>query len=256
MEWYHVLSLAAMLIVFFTGVVLALRYGVQTPRIRTLLLDADGTLLDFDRSEASALEATFRQLGFAYDASVHRVYHEKNEACWKALERGEISREELKVRRFAQTFHSLGIEGDPVSATKTYEENLGQFAFPYPGSEEACSRLSKKYDLYLVTNGLKNVQSARLLKTRIPEFLKGIYISEEVGYAKPAAEFFDVFFSQHPECNRNETMIVGDSLSGDIQGGNNAGIYTCWVNRSKQPRPNDLRIDLEIDDITKLEREL
>lgn len=256
MAWYYVLSLGAMLIVLAAGVILSLTYAVVKPRIKTLLLDADGTLLDFERSERAALKETFLQLGFAYDDSVHALYHEKNDACWKALERGEITREELKVRRFRETFAALGVEGDPVLATKTYEGNLGKYAFPYEGAEEACRRLGKKYSLYLVTNGLKNVQSARMLRTEIPQYLKGIYISEEVGYAKPAAEFFDVFFADHPECKRSETMIVGDSLSGDILGGNNANIPTCWVNRKGELRPEDLRIDLEIDDIIKLEKEL
>lgn len=256
MAWYYVLSIVALILVFFAGVILSLKNAVIKPKIKTLLLDADGTLLDFDRSEQAALQETFQTLDFPFDANTHAVYHKHNDACWKALEREEITRDELKVRRFQRTFEELNLDGDPALATKTYEGNLGKYAFPFPGAEEVCRRLSRKYRLYIVTNGLKHVQTARMLQTNIPQIVKGIYISEDVGFAKPAPEFFDKIFADHPELNRKETLIVGDSLSGDILGGNNAGILTCWVNRDGAPRPQDLRIDFEISTITELEKVL
>ncbi len=256
MAWYNIVSVAAMLLAFVAGVMLVLKFAVIPPRIKTLLLDADGTLLDFDRSEKAALQETFEALGYPFDEAAYASYHKNNAACWKMLERREITREELKVRRYRMTFEELGIDGDPVLTTKTYEGNLGKYGFAFDGAEEACEKLAKKYDLYIVTNGLKNVQTSRMLKTRIPQVVKGIYISEDVGYDKPAAEFFEKIFAEHPEMKRKTTMIVGDSLSGDIQGGINAGILTCWVNRTGASRPEGIRIDLEIDDIVKLEKEL
>lgn len=254
MAWYYVVSIVALVLTFFAGVVLSLKSAGKFPKIKALLLDADGTLLDFDRSEQAALRETFEALCVPFDSRTYDVYHKNNDACWKALERGEINREELKVRRFRSTFEELGIDGDPVLATKTYEGNLSKYAFPFAGAEQTCRRLGKRYDLYIVTNGLKHVQAARMAKTEIPNLVKGIYISEDVGFAKPAPEFFDKIFADHPDLKRKETMIVGDSLSGDILGGNNAGILTCWVNRNGQPRPEGLRIDVEISDVTELER--
>ncbi len=256
MAWYYILSIVALLLSFSAGVVLSLKSAVIKPKIKTLLLDADGTLLDFDRSEQAALQETFEELKLPFESHTHAVYHKHNDACWKALERGEITRDELKIRRFQMTFGELHVDGDPALATKTYEGNLGNHAFPFPGAEEVCQRLSRKYDLYIVTNGLKHVQTSRMLKTKIPEIVKGIYISEDVGYAKPAPEFFDKIFADHPEWKRNETLIVGDSLSGDMLGGKNAGILTCWVNRNGEPRPEDLPIDWEISHITELEKVL
>ncbi len=256
MAWYDVVSVFALLLTLVSGIVLTLKTAVIRPKMKALLLDADGTLLDFDRSEKAALQETFETLGLTFDDEAYSVYHRNNDACWKALERGEITRDELKVRRYRLTFDELGLDSDPALATKTYEAILGKYAFPFPGAESVCERLGKKYDLYIVTNGLKHVQTSRMLRTKIPEFVKGIYISEDVGYAKPAPEFFDRVFADHPQLNRRQTMIVGDSLTGDMQGGINAGIWTCWVNRTGEIRPEDLPIDLEIDDITKLEKVL
>lgn len=256
MAWYDVVSIIALIIAFFAGAILTLKTAFIPPRIKAILLDADGTLLDFDRSERAALQETFETLSLPFDQTTYEVYHRNNDWCWKALERGEISRDELKVRRYRMTFEELDLSADPALATKTYEGILGNYAFPFEGAEKTCERLSKKYDLYIVTNGLKHVQTARMLRTKIPEVVKGIYISEDVGYTKPAPEFFDRVFSDHPKLRREETLIVGDSLTGDMQGGNNAGILTCWVNRHGAETPKDLRIDFEIDHITKLEKVL
>lgn len=256
MVWYHFLIIASLLLVFVAGVILSLKSAVIKPRIKTILLDADGTLLDFTRSEKEALKETFSALQYPFDEATHAVYHRHNDACWKALERGEMTRDELKVRRFERTFAELGIDGDAPLTTKTYEGNLSKYAFPYEGAEDLCRRLAKKYDLYIVTNGLKHVQTARMEKTQFYQIVKGSYISEDVGYAKPAAEFFDRIFVDHPQMKREETMIVGDSLSGDIAGGNQANIYTCWVNPEGVPRPENLRIDAEISHITQLEKVL
>ncbi len=256
MAWYHACIMAALLLVFFAGIILSLKNAVIKPKIKTILLDADGTLLDFNRSEQEALREAFLELNFPFTAQTHAVYHKHNDACWKALERGEITRDELKVRRFRLTFEELNLPGDPALATKIYEGNLGKYAFPFDGAEALCARLSRKYALYIVTNGLKHVQTARMLKTKIPETVKGIYISEDVGFAKPAPEFFDRIFADHPEMKRRETMIVGDSLSGDMLGGNNAGILTCWVNPAAAPRPENISVDFEISHITELEKVL
>lgn len=256
MDWFSVVLLVGLTAGILGGTVYALTHAVVKPRIRTLLLDADGTLLNFDRSEKQALEDAFTAMGYPFGKEVRDAYHVHNLACWKRLEAGEITREELKPLRFALVFAQLGIDGDPDAIWPVYEKALGNYSFVYGGVEEACARLSEKYDLILVTNGTKSVQEPRLLQTRIPEFLKGIYISEDVGYAKPAPEFFDRVFADHPAMKRRETMIVGDSLSGDIAGGIGAGIRTCWINREGAPLPEGMKIDLVIDDFTKLEKEL
>lgn len=256
MEWYVWLFILLLTAGVFGGIWLAVRYTTVKPIIRTLLLDADGTLLDFDRAEKTALQVAFTAMGYPYSEEIHALYHEKNQACWKKLERGEITREELKVLRFRETFAALGIDGDAEGIVPVYEGALGQCGFVFDGAVDAVMRLSKKYRLILVTNGTKAVQMPRLAQSPIPEYLDGIYISEDVGYAKPDPAFFDKVFADYPKLKRSQTMIVGDSLSGDIAGGINARIRTCWVNRAGDPRPEGISIDLEIDDIVNLEKVL
>lgn len=256
MEWYHVLALIAYLAAFAAGVILVLRNAVIKPRTTALFLDADGTLLDFDRSEQAALRQAFETLGYPFGETTHPIYHEKNLSCWKALERGEITRDELKTKRFCELFDDLGLSGDADELARVYEAALSGYAFPYEGAEDACARLAKKYELYLVTNGTKQVQSSRLIQTEFPALFKAIYISEDVGYEKPDPRFFDRIFAEHPHLKRAQTLIVGDSLTSDIRGGINASIRTCWVNRDLSPLPEGVRVDLQISDITELEKVL
>ena len=238
------------------GMILALKFAVVKPKITALLLDADGTLLDFDRAEQTALEKAFSHFGYPFSARTLEEYHRINLACWKRLEKGEITRARLKTLRFEELFSVLGTEGDAEKIWPVYEGFLSECGFVFDGAAEACKRLSKKYALYLVTNGTKTVQTKRLAASGITPCFKEIYISEDVCYAKPDPRFFDRVFSDHPKLKRTQTMIVGDSLSGDIAGGIGAGIHTCWINRTGETRPADLKIDLELDDITKLEKEL
>jgi 2-haloacid dehalogenase len=129
-----------------------------------------------------------------------------------------------------------------MEARRTYEWNLGSSYFYLDGAESLLAELSTKYDLYLMSNGTAAVQDRRIAASGIDKYFKGIFISEKVGYNKPSREFFDLCFKQIPDFSKDESIIIGDSLSSDIQGGINAGILTCHYNPSGEmsdsPRPN------------------
>ena len=247
------LGLAAVLAL---GCWILFRYGRTSTEYRTLLIDADGTLFDFDRSERAALTDALAHFGIAVGDEIYELYHRHNDDCWKAKERGELTWDQLRVERFARTFADLEVPADPADATRIYEECLGHYQYPYPKVEKVCEKLSRKYDLYIVTNGLEKVQTAKLRLTTVPQFCKGVYISETVGVAKPAKEFFDAIFAEHPEIDPKTTLIIGDSLTSDMKGGNNAGIATCWVHRLKDPVPEGVRINMRIEKFTDVERVL
>jgi len=82
----------------------------------------------------------------------------------------------------------------------------------------------------LVTNGLSVVQRPRLERSAIHPFIEKIFISEEMEVAKPDAGFFEAVFREIDHPAKDEVLIIGDSLSSDMQGGINYGIDTCWLN--------------------------
>ena len=200
--------------------------------IKTVFLDLDDTLLDFHRSEREAISMTLSSLGVEPTEAVRKRYSEINRYVWQQLELGTMTREQILVRRFELLFEELGLGIDGMVARRTYEWNLGGSYFYIDGAEALLGELSKKYDLYLMSNGTAAVQDRRIAASGIAKYFKGLFISEKVGYNKPAIEFFEKCFAEIPDFKKEEAIIVGDSLSSDIKGGINAGIPTCHYNPS------------------------
>ena len=200
--------------------------------IRTVFLDLDDTLLDFHRSEREAISATLSSLGVTPTEEVIKRYSEINRYVWQQLELGKMTREQILVRRFELLFEELLVSADGAEARRRYEKNLGGSFFYIDGAEELLTELSSKYDLYLMSNGTAAVQDRRIAASGIAKYFEGIFISERVGYNKPALEFFEKCFAEIPDFRKEESIIVGDSLSSDIKGGINASIPTCHYNPS------------------------
>ena len=183
---------------------------------------------------------------------LHR-YHLINKAHWERLERGELTREQVLVGRFAVLFEELGISVDPAACTAAYSENLAIGHYFMPGAEEAVERLSKKYRLFLASNGTASVQHGRMTSANLYRFFEKVFVSQNIGYNKPAIEYFERCFAQIPDFDPKKAMIVGDSLTSDIRGGKNAGIATCWVNPDHAPGKEGITPDYEIEALPQLE---
>ena len=218
-----------------------------------LLLDMDDTILDFKKAEQVALEKTLRSFSLEPTPEVCARYSQINQGYWEMLERKEITREKLKVQRFGDLFSEYGIAIDSALCAKRYVENLAQGHFFLPGAPEAVESLSKKYKLYLVSNGATDVQMSRLGSAGIEKYFQKVFISQQIGVDKPDKVFFERCFAQIPNFDKEKAIIVGDSLTSDILGGRNAGIATCWINANKKPARTDIPADYEIEALSQLE---
>ena len=221
--------------------------------VEFLFLDLDDTILDFHQAERVALSKTIRDFGVEPTEQVLHRYHLINKAHWERLERGEITREQVLVGRFAVLFEELGIAVDPAACTAAYSENLAIGHYFMPGAEEAVERLSKKYRLFLASNGTASVQHGRMTSANLYRFFEKVFVSQDIGYNKPAIEYFERCFAQIPDFDPKKAMIVGDSLTSDIRGGKNVGIATCWVNPDHAPGKEGIVPDYEIEARPQLE---
>ncbi len=205
--------------------------------IKAVLLDSDDTLLDFTKAEHIAIQKTLREVGIEPDEETISLYSEINKRHWEMLERGELTRNQVLVNRFDRFFEAMGVEGDSAATQQLYNTNLGIGHYFIPGAVEFLESLYGKYKLYMVTNGNESVQVPRLKSADIGHFFQEIFISQRIGWDKPSLEFFDKCFAAMPPYEKNEMIIIGDSLTSDIKGGINAGIHTCWFNpKGKQGR--------------------
>lgn len=217
-----------------------------------LFLDLDDTILDFKKAERIAISATIRDFGVEPTDAVLQRYHVINKAHWEMLERGEQTRAQILVNRFAVLFRELGADVDAERCARRYEQNLGKGHYFLPGAEEAVKRLNKRFRLFLASNGTASVQHGRLTSAGLYPYFEKVFVSQEIGHNKPSADYFDACFAQIPGFEKKRCIMVGDSLSSDILGGINAGIATCWVN----PEGKDcgaIKPDYEIRSIAELE---
>lgn len=219
---------------------------------KAILWDVDGTLLNFLKSENAAIKECFRNFGLpeCTDEMVE-VYSWINEGYWKLLERGEITKPELFTSRFRDFFAKIGVTCDEAEFNALYQRTLGIHIFPNDNSLELVKSLKGKVHQYAVTNGSAVAQERKLRVSGLDRLFDGIFISDKVGAEKPTVEFFDRVFAQIPE-GRGEVVIVGDSLTSDIRGANNAGIACCWYNPEGKSAPENLRIDYTITDLNQI----
>ena len=220
--------------------------------VEFLFLDLDDTILDFQKAEHIALRASLQEVGVTPTDAVCARYRQINKEHWEALERGKMTRQQVSVGRFATLFRELAADADAQLCSKRYIENLALGNDFLPGAKEAVERLSRKYKLYIASNGTKSVQTKRLASTDLEKYFQGIFISEDLEADKPSAVFFARSFARIPGFDSQKAMIVGDSLSSDIQGGINAGIRTCWVNPAHKAS-GAVTPDYEIESIVQLE---
>lgn len=220
--------------------------------IKFIFLDLDDTILDFHRSEAIALRKTLQTLNVEPTDEVVTRYSEINRAHWQALERRELTREQVLTGRFHQLFEELGMNVSPNVAQSLYEKNLSQSHFFMDGAPRLLMSLSGKYQLYIASNGTTIVQKSRIASAGIARYFKGIFLSQELGADKPQKEFFERATSQIEGYDPNEAIILGDSLTSDILGGIQAGMHTCWFNPHHRERGN-ITPEFEIADLAEFD---
>ena len=211
-----------------------------------LLFDADNTLFDFDQAERNAHLLLCRAHGLAFSEEGYQLYHKCNADLWRDFDRGLCTKEYLLVERFRRYLAITGEHADPEALNRDHLRALGEGAMLLPGAEELCRVLSRDHRLYLLTNAVASVQKTRFANSAIAPYFQGVFISEEVGVGKPDSAYFDYVFHAVPGLARDNALVIGDSLTSDIQGANNAGLPCCWFNPKGQPRPQGLRIDYEI----------
>ena len=196
-----------------------------------LLFDFDGTLVDYDKTETWSLREAFRLTNIPYDeAFVLPEYNRINAGLWKEFEKGGISAPELRVKRFLLLFDACGIKGDPEKIAQAYMKFLSESAFLFDGVLDLLENLRRSHKIGLITNGLKEAQRRRLSLCGADKYMDSVAVSDEIGIQKPDAGIFEYALKEAGHTDKATTLIIGDSLTSDIQGGINFGIDTCWFN--------------------------
>lgn len=224
------------------------------PRYPVVLLDADNTLFDFDAAEHKALLTVLRGRGYPTDQHTVDAYLSINTALWDAFNRGEVEQDFLLVERFRRFEQAMGGSHDPEAFNADYLAALASNSDLIPGALELCRRLSGLgCTLAIVTNGSIVAQRGRYSASPIQEYISHLFISQEIGSRKPDPAFFDHVCRKLDISDRGCAVVVGDSLSSDILGGNRAGIDTIWYNPHGAPLTGPALPTYTVKDFTMIE---
>lgn len=223
-------------------------------KIKAVLWDLDGTLLNFKEAEAYSLQKSFDILGLGECTDAMReMYSKINLKYWQMLERGEMSKEDILVERFREFLQVYQMDDTKAEALRVeYESHLGDIISLEEDALKVVEALHGKVQQYIVTNGRGPLQKQRLADSGIDKWMDGVFISDEIGIEKPMKGFFDVVLEAIEGVKPEEMVIIGDSLTSDMQGGNNAGILCCWYNPKHAVCEKELRIDYEIDSLAQV----
>ena len=226
--------------------------GISLKPYKTILFDVDDTLLDFAAAEALALKLLFESQNIPLTTEIEALYKKLNQGLWKSFEEGKIARDEVVNTRFSLLFKEYGQIVDGILLEKNYRGYLEEGHQLISGAFELISELRNHFDLYIVTNGVSKTQDKRLRDAGLHPLFKGIFVSEDTGFQKPMKEFFDYVFARIPNVSPEQALIVGDSLSSDIKGGQLAGLDTCWFNPMGKPNNTEITPTYEIRNLHEL----
>ncbi len=202
-----------------------------------LLLDIDGTMLDFDAAEDCAIKNTLQHYNLPCTEEVVNSYKTINKEMWQAFEKGEIKQEKLVVKRFEVLLNTLQKKADTVQMNNFYLSSLAGSAQLFDGVKETLNDLKEVATLAIITNGVERVQNIRLKNSGLSDMFDDIFVSDKIGVFKPHRKFFDTALKSLGVENRKKVLVVGDSLRADIAGGKAAGLSTCWCNFKNAPLP-------------------
>lgn len=206
-----------------------------------ILLDIDNTLIDFNECARHSIIKIFNDFNLPYSENVFETFIEENIKIWKRLENGEITKAFLRANRWNIILNKLNIVADGPAIEELFEKGIAESAYEVSGATELLEYLHKKHDLYVISNGFRAVQENRLNISGFNKYFSGMFFSEDIGVSKPQKEFFDYCFRGIGYPEKENVILIGDSLSADITGGNNYNIKTIWFNKNNEKCPDNIK---------------
>ena len=217
---------------------------------KILLFDVDGTLLDFHAAETSALDQLMNYCKITDKENALNIYHRINNALWKRIEEGTITQSRLKIQRFEEFIDEMKLDFEADTLAQVFMDYLSKGTQLIDYAFETLESLSQKYDCHIVTNGITYIQKNRISHSSIYPFIKELFISEEMGVSKPDPKYFDIVRQKLNPDTDDLLIVIGDSLSSDMQGALLSNLKCIWYN------PKHLKTELKLDGIISDLREL
>ncbi len=218
-----------------------------------LLFDADDTLFNFQSSAEKCFLSTCKEFGFTPEQSDYSVYKVINQTLWDEYSLGKMPKSRVITERFDIYAEKFGKTVDAKAFAENYEGKLAHTCILLPEAEETLKKLKTLgAKSYIITNGVTFVQNTRLDLSPLRPLLSGVFISDEIGYAKPSKEYFEFVSRSIAGFDKQKALIIGDSLISDIRLGVENGVKTCRMNYFNDPAPEVITYDYEIKNLSEI----
>ncbi len=207
-------------------------------KYKHIFFDLDRTLWDFETNSIQTLNEIFYNLSL--DKKIGdfnnflKIYKPNNEKLWNQYRNGKLKKEILRYKRFEDVLVYFGIN-DVALAKKIGDDYVYNGPLKkklFPDTIEILEYLKKKYPLYIITNGFKEVQEVKMKTSDIDKYFQHVFISEDIGWQKPNIEIFN-YVLKYVNAKPKDSLIIGDDLKVDILGAKNAGIDGVYFNPKK-----------------------
>lgn len=224
--------------------------------IKAIFIDIDNTLLEFDAFVRQFMKERFSELGYTgTDEEMYRTFDTINDMLWHRLEDGELTLEKLKEIRWSMVLSELGIAYDGSEMEEMFRADMHESTIITDGAMDMLKELSEHHALYTASNGPYDQQVHRIEKAGMAQYFKGHFISSDIGVSKPDVRFFEEAHrrmeAQGIFCTKDEMLVIGDSLTSDMEGGYRYGIHTCFFNRGNRDI-RDQRVELCVTDLREI----
>lgn len=220
-------------------------------KYKWILFDADETLFAFHSFQG--LKNVMAKYNFDFTMQDYVDFQNINQPLWQAFQQQQVDVHTLKTQRFKYLSEKTG--QDPLHLHNQLMREMSELSPALDGTLSTLEQLHQKVKMGIITNGFSSMQQARLDFTKTSHFFDLLVISEEVGIPKPQTGIFTNAFhqiQQQQPVEKSDILMVGDSLSSDIDGGNNFGFDTCWLNRHKVENNTSIMPTFEIENLTEL----
>lgn len=215
-----------------------------------LFFDLDHTIWDFDRNAGETLQELYAEYRLGEsglppaDVFITK-YTENNHRLWAEYHLGKITKDVLREMRFKQTFLDLGMHPDSIPAGfEDHYVRVGPFRTNlFPGAHETLQYLHGKYKLHLISNGFRESTIIKINGSDLGKYFQNVIISEVVGVNKPDKRIFEHAL-ELAGAQKQESVMIGDSLEADIYGALNFGMDAIYFNPAGLPKPDDVKVEI------------
>lgn len=195
----------------------------MTRKYKNLFFDLDDTLWAFSVNARDTFEEMYHKYNYEryFNSFSHfyELYERRNAELWGEYEQGEVTKEELNKQRFFYPLKMVGVNDEKLA--KIFADNF--FAvIPtkeklVPHAREVLEELSSRYNLYILSNGFKELQYKKMHSSGIDIYFKKVILSDDIGVLKPWPKIFHFALSA-TQSKVEDSLMIGDSWNNDIVG--------------------------------------